>query len=97
MAARGVIGPRQRIVEFAPIANRDVPHGKPSAVRQYPARFGVQARLVGHVHLDVLADDDVESAVGEGEFGDVRLTNGYPVVEPDESIEPDGSFRSIRR
>src|SRR5882757_2251069 len=88
MAACGVIGPRQRIVELATVADRDVPHGKSSAVRQHSACFGVQPRLVGHVHLDVLADGDVESAVGEGEFGDVRLADGYPVVEPDESVEP---------
>ena len=40
----------------------------------------------------MLADDDVEGGVGEGQFGDVRLANGYPVVEPDESIEPTVRF-----
>src|SRR6516162_3160725 len=92
MAARGFVGPGQWIVEFAVVANRDVPHGKPSAVRQHPARLGVQARLVGDVHLDVLADGDVESAVGEGEFGHVRLTNGDEVAEADDSVEPTVRF-----
>ena len=79
------------------IANCDVPQGKPTPVDQHPACFGVQARLVGHVHLNMLADGDIESAVGKRKFGDVCLTNGYPVVQSDESIEPTAAFRSIRR
>src|ERR1700757_1571411 len=88
MAARGVVGPRQGIVEFAAGSNRDVPQGKPPASLKHPARFGVEARLVGDFRLDVLADRDVESPVGEGEFGNVGLITRYPVVEADEPIEP---------
>src|SRR5208283_2114919 len=88
MAARGFVGPWQRIVEFIVIANHDVPQGKPSARWQYPSCFGVQARLVGHVHLNVLADHDAEGGVVKRKRGDVCLTNRYPVAQADESIKP---------
>ena len=52
----------------------------------------IQAGLVGHVHLDVLADDHVEAGFGEGQFCYVSVMDGYPVVQADEPIEPTGCF-----
>jgi hypothetical protein len=49
------------------------------------------AGLVGHVHLDVLADYDVKRRVVEGQVGDVTLTDGDPAIQPDELIEPTSS------
>jgi hypothetical protein len=77
-----LVGPRQWIVEFAAIAGGDVPYGEPAPTDQYSARFLVQAGLVGHVHLNMLAEDDLEGGVGEGQFGDVCSTNGNPLVQP---------------
>jgi hypothetical protein len=42
------------------------------------------------VPTDVLADDHVEAGIGEGQFCHVSLTDGDPVVQADESIEPTG-------
>src|ERR1700728_4132681 len=89
MAACGFVGPGQWIVEWAGgAANHDVPQGKTTSRSQYPARLGVQARLVCDVHLDMLTDGGVESAVVKRKFGDVRLLDGDPTVQADESIEP---------
>ena len=59
---------------------------------EYPARFPVKTALVGHVHLNMLAEDDVESRCGERQVGDVCLANGDPVVQSDKPIEPTGRF-----
>src|ERR1700753_4162015 len=88
MAAFGVVGPGQGIVELALIAKCYVPHGESATFGQHPTRFRVQARLVGHVHLDVLADRDVERGAGEGQLGDIRAAHGYPVAQPDKPVEP---------
>jgi hypothetical protein len=40
--------------------------------------------------LNVLAENDVKGAVGEGQCGDVSLANRNPLVQPDEAIEPTG-------
>ena len=85
MAVFGPVGPGQRKVGFAVLAGDDVPVSQPATVGQDPACLRVQPGFVGHVHLNVLADGDVESAVGERKFGDVGLTDGDPAVEPDES------------
>ena len=79
-------------VEFATIARDDVPQCKSAAVDQYPACFGIEPGFVGHIHLDMLAEDDVEGGVGEWQFGDVCLAHGNAIVQPDEPIEPTGCF-----
>jgi hypothetical protein len=73
----------------------DVPDREPAPVGQYPARFLVEAGLFGHVHLHVLAENDVESRVGEGQLGNVCLTNGNPSIQPDKSVEPAGRFAVV--
>jgi hypothetical protein len=44
--------------------------------------------------LNVLAENDVETGIGEGQCGDICLANGNPLVESDKSIEPVGRMRS---
>jgi hypothetical protein len=40
----------------------------------------------------MLAESDLEGGVGEGQFGDVCLSDRNQVVQPDKSIEPTGRF-----
>ena len=92
MAEFRSVGPRQRIVGFGSVTGGDVPDGEPATGDQHPACFAVQAGLVGHVHLNVLAEHDVEAGIGERQVGDVCLPNGDPLVQPDEPVEPAGCF-----
>ncbi len=83
-----MVGPGQWVVELGWLANCDVPQGKPTAVGQDSACFTIEAGFVSDVHLNVLAEHDVETAVGEGQLGDVCLTDGDPTVQPDKLIKP---------
>jgi hypothetical protein len=88
VAEFGSVGPGQRIVQLAGSAGGDIPEGESAAGDEHPARFPVQTGLVGHVHLDVLADDDIEGGVGERQLCDVALMYGDRAVEPDTVVEP---------
>ena len=63
----GWSGPWERVVDLARCAGGDVPDGEPASGDERPACLLIQACLVGHVHLDVLADDHVEAGLGEGQ------------------------------
>ncbi len=88
VAEFGSVGPRQRIPQLATLTRCDVPNAKPPAAHQYPAGFLIEAALVGHVHLNVLAEDDSECGVDERQFGDVRLLDGNPIAQFHNVIEP---------
>ena len=92
VALVGVVGPRQRIAEFATIARRDVPQCKSAIADKDAACFAIEAGLIGHVHLNMLAEYHVKSGVGERQFGDVGLLHGDPIVQPDEPVEPTSRF-----
>ena len=52
------------------------------------AGLAVKPPLVGDIHLDVLADDDVEARVGKRQGECVRLVDVDQVVEPDRGVQP---------
>jgi hypothetical protein len=64
----------------------NVPECETAAVFEDATSFAVEALLVGHVHLCVLAPDDVEGRVGEGELKRV----GVDMVM--QSLRPVASF-----
>ena len=70
MAELGSVGPWQWIFGFA-FAKGDVPDGQPVPAGQNPSRFPIKTGLVGYVHLNVLARNDVETGVGEWQIGDI--------------------------
>ena len=49
--------------------------------------LGEHARLVGDVHRDVLAPDEIEAAVGVGKIGDAALPGGDRPVQPAERVQ----------
>ena len=88
VAAAGLVRPWQREVDFPGLSRGDVPDGEAAPSDQDPACLGVQAALVGHVHLDVLAGHHVEGGVGERQVGHVRLPDGDRRVKAGELVEP---------
>ena len=60
--------------------------------RPTPPGLPVQGGLVGHVHLDVLAEHDPKRAIGEEHVGDVRPTDSDPIIKSNKVIEPTGGF-----
>jgi hypothetical protein len=61
VAQRWLISPRKREVELARRPSDDVPDGEPPSCSKHTAGLVVQAGLAGHVHLNVLAEDDGET------------------------------------
>jgi len=90
VAAAGLVGPRQRVVDRSGLSRGDVPDREAAPGDQDAARLGVQPGLVGDVHLDVLAGHHVEGGVGERQVGHVRLPDGNRLVETGELVEPVG-------
>ena len=52
------------------------------------ACLAVEPPLVGDVHLDVLAGDDVEARVGKRQVECIRLVDVDQVVEPNRGVQP---------
>lgn len=53
-----------------------------------PVRLRVEQGLVGHVHLNVLAEHQGEGGVLEQQVRDVCLAHADPVVQPGKLVEP---------
>jgi hypothetical protein len=62
---------------------------------QNAARFGEELRLVGDVHLRVLAPDDVERAVGEREVQCVGVHDVDAFGEPSRVVQPFGGGAKV--
>src|SRR6476659_3199578 len=92
MAERGSVRPRKWEVGIAALTGRDVPQRNSPTTNQHATLLPIQARLIGDIHLNVLAEYDIKDRVGEGQFSHVCLANRNPPVESDEAIEPAGSF-----
>ncbi len=93
MAELGPVGPWHRKVQLLwTISGNDVPDAEPAAGDKDAPRFGVEAGLVGHVHLHVLADCHVEAGVGERQVGDTPVPDRDPVLQPGQAIEPAGNL-----
>src|SRR5438552_1907656 len=73
-------------------AGRHVPEREATARSEDAARLGVEPALVRDVHLDVLADHDVEGGRVEWKLGDVGSADLDHVTEPDRVVEP---FRDL--
>ena len=65
-----------------------VPERETTARREDAPCLGIESALVRDVHLDVLADHDIEGGVIERELGDVGDADLDRVAEPDSVIEP---------
>ena len=96
VAAVWLIGPRQRVVGRSRFARGDIPDREAAPGDQDAARLGVQARLVCHVHLDMLADYHVKRGVGQRQGGHVRLPDGDLFVEAGDCVEPVGRLAVLR-
>jgi hypothetical protein len=90
------VGPRHRVVELPWRSGGDVPDGEAPARDQDPAGLRVQAYLVGHVHLDVLAGHHVEGGVGVRQVSDVALPDADLAVEARDLVEPAGRLAVLR-
>ena len=66
VAQLGPVGPWERVVEAARCARGDVPDSEAASGDEHPTSLLIEAGLVGHVHLDVLADDRVEAGLAKG-------------------------------
>jgi hypothetical protein len=96
VAAVRAIGPGQRVADRPGGARGDIPDREAAAVGQDPARFRVQTSLIGHVHLDMLADHHVEGGVGERQAGHVALPDVDLLVEAGDRVEPGGCLAVFR-
>jgi len=96
VAAVGPVGPRHREVEVPRRSGGDVPDGEAPARDQDPAGLRVQAGLVSHVHLDVLAGHHVEDGVGVRQVGDITLPDADLAVEAGDLVEPAGRLAVLR-
>ena len=74
-----------------------VPQREAPARREDATRLGVEPALVRDVHLDVLADDEVERRIVERQLGDVGAADFDQVAEPDGVVEPLGDLAVLGR
>jgi hypothetical protein len=74
-----------------------VPKRQAAAWSEDATRLGVEPSLVSDVHLNVLADHDVERGVLEWKLGHVGRANLDHVVQPDRVIQPPGDLAVLGR
>ena len=84
------------IEQWNDLTGDDVPYSQPAAGDEDPACLLVQQSLVGHVHLNVLAEHQCEGRLVERQVGDVCLAHRDPVIKPGKLVEPPSGLTVFR-
>src|SRR5436190_3614202 len=82
--------PRDRQAQRSTGTGGHVPQREAPARREDATRLGVEPALVRDVHLDVLADHDVERRIIEWQLGDIGGADLDLLAGPDGVVEPLG-------